>query len=758
MALKKTLTGWDFCECPPCEERGNEIYPTTSDDQVIINELGSNLATWLNIGRDGTSYTSLYSWLQANYPNSSYTLPIATDSTLGGVMVDTTNLTISNDGVLSVDVSSLNIPSVGTATFSTSGTIKLGNSTTLTSNFDTGTISGQVHDAYSYSGHVYALPLRLDGNGRAGIAIPTGLFQGSGAKVVPNWTLDWSKKVTSVPTNVPVSQGTDTNYILLGNKNVTTSNGELGYDADGVLSTQCGYPRLALVAGDGITMKRFTNEFISQADNYWGDNITEILISATDTIYQPFTGADSTHAGEAGLVPAPLATDNLKYLKGNGTWSLISYNELTDKPSFAAFMIYKGTVDNYADLGNIYNPEIGWVYNVTSTGMNYAWDGIAWDALGTSFNIDTLSTTEHSSNASYAIKGSGYIGTATKFLKEDGSWDTPTDTTYSAATANDLGLIKIGYTNTTNTDLKPVELDSNNKAYVNISNGSLKNHEVTAINTAVWDEYSDHFDTLTVRCNISNENLTVVNIKDFSVVGNGYNTDLNVDPTINYTWNISTAGATNTIAVIDAGSSAVKGSFQLIINHSNGIEETHNVGFIIDTPPTHAFAWFSTCAWGVSLYETGTNNSRVYLTAPADFEGTVTITNKHLISHSGSGIYSMNGSTQVVWTGDTSITDGAITAIDGTLVSTPQYKNDKIVVPSGYKVLVDAFVNLNETPSVGDMLYDSEINDTLIHNLLTRVKSLELVVASIPTIPTTDPQTAGLVWNDNGVLKVSSGS
>lgn len=463
MAIKKTLTGWDFCECPPCEERSNEVYPTTSDDQVIIDELGSNLATWLNIGRDGTYYTSLYSWLQANYPNSSYTLPVATDSTLGGVIVDTTNLTISNDGVLSVNVSSLNIPSVGTATFSASGTVKLGNSTTLTSNFVDATISGQVHDDYSYSGHVYAFPLRLDVQGRAGVVVPTDLFAVNQSKAASTWTFDWSKKVTNVSIGTPTS-GVETNYILLGNRNVNTSNGELGYDDNGRLSTSCGYPRLALVAGDNITMTRYTNTFIPQADNYWGGNITEILISATDTTYQPFTGADGTHAGEAGLVPTPLATDNLKYLKGNGTWSLISYNELTDKPSFATFMIYKGTVDNYAALRNIYNPEIGWVYNVLSTGMNYAWDGIAWDALGTSFSIDTLSTTEHSSNTSYAIKGSGYIGTATKFLKEDGSWSTPTDTTYSAATANDLGLIKIGYTRDGNK--KPVQLDANNKAYV----------------------------------------------------------------------------------------------------------------------------------------------------------------------------------------------------------------------------------------------------------------------------------------------------
>lgn len=43
-------------------------------------------------------------------------------------------------------------------------------------------------------------------------------------------------------------------------------------------------------------------------------------LSATDTTYSDFTGADGTNAGAHGLVPAPAATDNVKYLKGDGTW------------------------------------------------------------------------------------------------------------------------------------------------------------------------------------------------------------------------------------------------------------------------------------------------------------------------------------------------------------------------------------------------------------------------------------------------------
>ena len=41
----------------------------------------------------------------------------------------------------------------------------------------------------------------------------------------------------------------------------------------------------------------------------------------TDTTYNNFTGADGSSAGSAGLVPAPIATDNDKFLKGDGTWA-----------------------------------------------------------------------------------------------------------------------------------------------------------------------------------------------------------------------------------------------------------------------------------------------------------------------------------------------------------------------------------------------------------------------------------------------------
>lgn len=51
-------------------------------------------------------------------------------------------------------------------------------------------------------------------------------------------------------------------------------------------------------------------------------------IALTDTTYTNFTGADASTAGAAGLVPAPAAGDNTKYLSGDGTWKTVSQYSL----------------------------------------------------------------------------------------------------------------------------------------------------------------------------------------------------------------------------------------------------------------------------------------------------------------------------------------------------------------------------------------------------------------------------------------------
>lgn len=57
-------------------------------------------------------------------------------------------------------------------------------------------------------------------------------------------------------------------------------------------------------------------------------------------------------------------------------------------------------------------------------------------------------------------------GKQTSFLRGDGTWVVPTNTTYAKANTTTLGLVMIGYPE--NGKNYPVELDSSGKMYVNV--------------------------------------------------------------------------------------------------------------------------------------------------------------------------------------------------------------------------------------------------------------------------------------------------
>lgn len=60
------------------------------------------------------------------------------------------------------------------------------------------------------------------------------------------------------------------------------------------------------------------------------EDITGLGIPGTNTTYSPMSGATSSAAGTNGLVPAPPAEAQGKFLRGDGTWQpLVSYGEAT---------------------------------------------------------------------------------------------------------------------------------------------------------------------------------------------------------------------------------------------------------------------------------------------------------------------------------------------------------------------------------------------------------------------------------------------
>lgn len=63
------------------------------------------------------------------------------------------------------------------------------------------------------------------------------------------------------------------------------------------------------------------------------------------------------------------------------------------KSDISSMYKYKGSVATVSDLPSSGNTT-GDVYNVEASGMNYAWNGTAWDALGESFQITAITNAE----------------------------------------------------------------------------------------------------------------------------------------------------------------------------------------------------------------------------------------------------------------------------------------------------------------------------------------------------------------------------
>ena len=133
------------------------------------------------------------------------------------------------------------------------------------------------------------------------------------------------------------------------------------------------------------------------------------------------TGATQSTGGTAGLVPASAAGDNGRFLRADGTWAEpdnTEYDAATqasaglmsaaDKTKLDGF----GSADTYAlksDITNVYRYKgsvaavadlpasgntAGDVYDVQERGVNYAWTGSAWDALGELFAVDSITNAE----------------------------------------------------------------------------------------------------------------------------------------------------------------------------------------------------------------------------------------------------------------------------------------------------------------------------------------------------------------------------
>lgn len=84
---------------------------------------------------------------------------------------------------------------------------------------------------------------------------------------------------------------------------------------------------------------------------------------------------------------------------GAPTADAVDWANVQNKPDLAlksdltSLYRYKGSVTNYASLPSTGN-AVGDVWNVEATGMNYAWTGENWDALGEAFSVEAITNAE----------------------------------------------------------------------------------------------------------------------------------------------------------------------------------------------------------------------------------------------------------------------------------------------------------------------------------------------------------------------------
>ena len=195
------------------------------------------------------------------------------------------------------------------------------------------------------------------------------------------------------------------------------------------------------------------------------DNVTKALgytPPTTNTTYSTFTGATSSANGTIGLVPASKAGDNTnKYLKADGTWAVppdtnTTYNIASTSSNGLMSSADKSKLDGIASGANnythpAYTAKSSGLYKITvdTTGHVSAVTavtksditalGIPGQDTNTTYNDMTGATT--SANGTSGLVPAPEKGDNSRYLRSDGTWVTPPNTTYNIASTSSNGLM-----------------------------------------------------------------------------------------------------------------------------------------------------------------------------------------------------------------------------------------------------------------------------------------------------------------------------
>ena len=193
------------------------------------------------------------------------------------------------------------------------------------------------------------------------------------------------------------------------------------------------------------------------ANRYLRSDGTWTVPPDTNTTYSAFKGASSSAAGGSGLVPAPSTGYQNRYLAGDGTWKVIPDNNTTY--SAGTGLTLSGTTFSLSTSG-VTAGSYGPTANVSGTnGTTINIPQITVDAYGRVTSVTNRVLTNRDTDTTYAVMegataseagSSGLVpapasGYNTRFLRGDGTWVVPTNTTYTAGRGLSLSGTQIGH-------------------------------------------------------------------------------------------------------------------------------------------------------------------------------------------------------------------------------------------------------------------------------------------------------------------------